>query len=973
MCALYSSCVSSSSSSHKAFASVTIKSTPSTPPSLQSTTLSPPACSAKAKKMKNKAPVLCMQQQLQQPSAPQTQPCSQRLSHNLSSQRHQNTHLQLHQPAARQQQQPARIAHVRRISGNAGQKHQHFHQQQQQQHSIHHSFDHAPCPLQYPQQSYRQTHSHPSNFHSSKGLQRPAEDAHLQPTMSLPTPVASETEEALAPGSASAPVPAPAQAAALSSCSTASSHPARKQSGALLNSSSGVLSSAPDVTQTVSAARRSDAQNSDPEPLLGDVEQYIHQQQLFLQSNRRHHDKGPSKRLHMAAGTSLGLCPPALDSDMSSASSLREGSEFETDDDKGILGGSSDSNDTDSLLGDAVEMDRRSRRKRSMQRLVAKNKMLKSSLLQAKADLAAERHSRAMIDQIYLKIKKELNSKLEAEEIKVAHLKADLEQMTQEMNELKEKSTPSTSYRIGYDSSPYSLSSGLGGLMLHHSNLIDSQDDSDEFISTSRRTSTTPTICKAEQAMSLTSPPESPGEEEEEVLPPFGWRANENQEAVVPFEDDCNSNVDESPKKVVFLSTSADTLTKTPSPRPAVKADVSEDSDADNDEEEAPCTMMEMLIKKQRSQSPEDDVQDPPADANETFDSMAHKFLHQALRAKFTPARTILQLDDLLLKYDAVLDNLVLVLAQEFMKWWEHERSEAGGPAIGGWGTGTVLIPETGERVSAKIAVESKFKSIYVPLLLNYVASHQEQMLLLEKLEQNAKTSAKLMRNHLAQLMALYKFDVLEADAILEWWKLLKEPEGIFGHGDGLRSMSSKFVAWLEDEEDDSDEDEDDDSDDDEDGDGQDESDCEDEAYCDDDVDVDGQGKILGLELLTPARPGDVLRSLDEVLAKDEAEQEELMVIGSDDENAMDDQMSTTSSLERIEECERKRRISFCTNNVYINQDGRVRVDKAPTVDKQRSALTQCPPMREESEEEEDQQDNQDEDEDDEQADDVEH
>lgn len=136
---------------------------------------------------------------------------------------------------------------------------------------------------------------------------------------------------------------------------------------------------------------------------------------------------------------------------------------------------------------------------------------------------------------------------------------------------------------------------------------------------------------------------------------------------------------------------------------------------------------------------------------------------------------------------------------------------------------------------------------------------------------------------------------------------------------------------------------------------------------------MDGQGKILGLELLTPTRPGDVLRSLDEVLAKNEAEQEELMVIGSDDENAMDDQMSTTSSLERIEECERKRRISFCTNNVYINQDGRVRVDKAPTVDKQKSALTQCPLMREESEEEEDEQDNQDEDEDDEQADDVEH
>ncbi|KAF9575978.1 hypothetical protein EC968_000941 [Mortierella alpina] len=952
MCALYSSCVSSnsSSSSHKPFATAAFK------PSLQaSTTPSPSACSSKAKKMKTKAPVLVMQQQpQQQPSSLHTPPCPQRLSHNHnhSIQRHQSTPLQ---------HQPVRISHLRKSSGNAGQKHHHFHQQQQQQqHSVHHSADHVPCPLQYPQQTYRQTRSHPSNFHSSKGLQRPVEDDSVQTPASPPTPAASETEETSSP--ASAPVSAPAQDGAAG----------RKQSGPS-NSPSGGLPSAR-VTQTVSAARPSDAQNSDPEPLLGDVEHYLHRQQLFLQANRRHQDKGPSKRLHPVAGTGLGLCPPALDSDMSSSSSLREGSEFETDDDKGILGGSSDSNDTDSLLGDAVEMDRRSRRKRSMQRLVAKNKMLKSSLLQAKADLAAERHSRAMIDQIYLKIKKELNSKLEAEEIKVAHLKADLEHMTQELNELKEKSTSSTSYRIGYDSSPYSLSSGLGGLMLHHSSLIDGQDDSDEFIMPSRRNSTTTTACKAELSMesSLTSPPESPEEEEEDMLSSIGWRANENNGTLDSAEDGVVSTMDESQKKVAFSSASTNTLTRTPSPCPAAKEDLNEDSDADNHKDEAPRTMMEMLIKKQQSQSSEDDVQDPPADANETFDSMAHKFLHQALHAKFTPARTILQLDDLLLKYDAVLDNLVLVLAQEFMKWWEHERSEAGGPAIGGWGTATVLIPETGERVSAKIAVESKFKSIYVPLLLNYVASHQEQMLLLEKLEQNAKTNATLMRNHLAQLMALYKFDVLEADAILEWWKLLKEPEGVFGHGDGLRSMSSKFVAWLEDEEDDSDEDEDDDSDDDE----EDESDCEDKVDCGEETDGDGLGKILGLEFLTPSRPGDVLKSLDEVLAKNEAEQEELMVIGSDDENALDDQMSTTSSLERIEECERKRRISFCTNNVYINQDGRVRVDKAPIIDRQKSALSQCPPMREESEEEEeeeeDQQDTQEEFEEDEQ-DDVHH
>jgi hypothetical protein len=432
-----------------------------------------------------------------------------------------------------------------------------------------------------------------------------------------------------------------------------------------------------------------------------------------------------------------------------------------------------------------------------MQRLVAKNKTLKSSLQQAKADLAAERHNRAMIDQIYLKIKKELNSKLEAEECKVANLRAELEQMTQEMQQYKEKST---SYKIGYDSSAYSLSSGLGGLMLHHSNIPDCDEDEEEdddeevFIQAEKSSRTN-----------------------EDSSPSSGWRDrwHTQDEKSTVVEDRANNTKiaavseqgDDSERKVSFLTTPIETPARTRSPLPITTEsnneeqqdeDEYEGDDSDDDEgEDAPCTMMELLIKKEQSQSSEDDIQDLAADANETFDSMAEKFLHQAIRAKFTAARTILQLDDLLLKYDAIPEELVMVLTHELTKWWETERVEAGGPATGGWGTGSVLMPETGDRVTAKVAVETKFKSVYVPLLLNYVASHKEQLMLLEKLERNAKASDKSMRNHTAQLMALYKFDVLDADAILEWWRLLKEPQGVFGHGNGLRSMVGQTIDWM--------------------------------------------------------------------------------------------------------------------------------------------------------------------------------
>ncbi|KAG0370207.1 hypothetical protein BGZ54_007316 [Gamsiella multidivaricata] len=642
---------------------------------------------------------------------------------------------------------------------------------------------------------------------------------------------------------------------------------------------------------------------------------------------------------------------------------MREGSDCDTfgteeDEDKAHFLGGSDSNDTDySAVNDSLALDRRSRRKRSMQRLVAKNKTLKSSLAQAKADLAAERHSRAMIDQIYLKIKKELNSKLETEENKVAELRAELEQMTTEMEELKAKTQNTSSYRIGYDSSNYSLSSALGGgLMLHPSNLLGGQDEEDKFFCpssihagksrTNKGSSTSPSVSPPPPP----PPPPTPSQHEDRVNNKD--MDQDSNTSSTTFQQDKEKNLehgavekeDDVEKKVTFLSEPLDIPERIPSSLPTSitecteAGEESEDDDDDDgtdddDEEDAPCTMMEMLIKKEQSRSMEDEAQDPPADANETFDSMAHKFLYQALHAKFTPARMILQLDDLLLKYDASPEELVLVLAQESMKWWENERVEAGGPATGGWGTSTVLMAEDGNHVSVKVAVETKFKAIYVPLLLNYVASHQEQTMLLEKMEITANSCDKWKRNHVAQMMALYKFDVLDAPAILEWWRLLKESEGMFGHSQGLRSMSSKFVAWLEDEEeDDSDDDSDDDSEEDEDEDEG--SDSEDEIECDFDDDNDnddGQGKIVGLNFLAQEElmsPRDILQSLDEDLAKAQAKKEELLEIGSDDDG-MDDQASTTSSLERIEECERKRRISFCTNNVYIHQDGRVRVDHA--------------------------------------------
>ncbi|KAG0358022.1 hypothetical protein BG005_002823 [Podila minutissima] len=866
-----------------------------------------------------------------------------------------------------QPQQQNQSRHQKRNSyhGNAGQKHQYLQQQfyQQQYHDYYYQYSHHDQDMYYYNNSNNGTsysngyiynrfscNGNSNSDHHQRSFMRCASAKDEVPASLVATSAASTPT--IAPSKSTSVTHGPLPELVVSTDTPLSSHKAHSST---TSSSSQSSSQVP----MVSEGKAKDTQSSPPEP--SEMESTQLAQNSQDQSSDRAGKKGDValQRLQPAAELDLGLCPPAVDSDVSCNSSLRGSSDCE-DDDKGLLG--SDSND-DSVLEeeDPFALDKRSRRTRSMQRLVAKNKTLKSSLAQAKADLASERHNRAVIDQIYLKIRKELNAKLEAEELKNVNLRAELEQMTMDMQDLREKSQ-SSSYKIGYDSSPYSLTnglSGIGGLMLHHSSIIDDQDDDDvDDGPIIRNVSDRRTASDFLDGNKDISAEQDDDEDSACYLQDesFGFgKTRKSLDKVETDEENGEVSKDSKPvdRKVTFVTPDSNT-SPTPPPTASIGGSaLAHDNRDDNEDEsdEAPCTMMEILMRKQRSQSPEDQVQDPPADVNETFDSMAHKFLHQALHAKFTPARTILQLDDLLLKYDAVPENLVFVLVQEFMKWWEAERIEAGGPVSGGWGTGSVLMPDTGDRVSAKNAIETKFKAIYVPLLLNYVASHKEQMILLEKLENYARSSDKLMRNHVNQLMALYKFDVLDADAILEWWKLLKEPRTVFGHGDGIRSMSSKFVAWLEDEEESEEEDSDSDSDSDDDSDDDDEEDSDDEEPMADFDAVDGgQGKILGLDLLQEEllnSPRNSIQFLDEDLAR----KGELMVIGSDD--GIDD-ASTNSSLERIEECERKRRISFCTNNVYIHQNGHVKVKKAPEVDEHGKKLVQCPPMEEKDESEDD-------------------
>ncbi|KAF8940329.1 hypothetical protein BGZ58_006976 [Dissophora ornata] len=609
----------------------------------------------------------------------------------------------------------------------------------------------------------------------------------------------------------------------------------------------------------------------------------------------------------------------------------------------------------------ALKLERKSRFKRKVDRLRAKNTALKSTVAQVKSDLALERQRRSTMDKIYVDIKKDLNQKLESEEIKVINLKAEVEQMTAEMKELKDLlasaqisattvgKTSSLGYKIGYDSSAFSLSGGIsniGGLLLgHHANLdlIDGQDDSEEFLLAHSYSSSTAGGPRTSpiNSVSLSAPMNCSDSEEDD----------DDQDE--DMEDDDQSDDDETsgavscsfiqtPRSVTPMSSRRGSVSS-PSSLPTLAEEDAEgmeeveeeESDAsDNDHDDAPCTMMEIILQRQCSRSSEDDMENAPADANETFETMSQKALFNAIQSKFTVAQAQLQLEELVLKFDARLERTVDVIAKEVSRWWEAERLATGGPISGGWGLEDVVISkEADERISPKIMVEKRVESFFGPLLLQFVASLSEQRTLLDRLGEYARADPRWLKNHNAVLVALYKYDVVEAEAVLEWWQALEEPQGVFGHGgNNLRSLNSRFVAWLEDEEDES-ESEDDES--------EDETEEEDEEVSDSDSDFDDDKD-------------------DDVMSQDEdGAVEAILDFASPSSNKesknTDPKPLSPSKAEGgdVSSAETKRRISFCTNNLYYSHDGRMYLKKDPVADGNgevengpKKKYVQCPPLR---------------------------
>ncbi|KAG0057867.1 hypothetical protein BGZ83_000054 [Gryganskiella cystojenkinii] len=465
----------------------------------------------------------------------------------------------------------------------------------------------------------------------------------------------------------------------------------------------------------------------------------------------------------------------------------------------------------------SIAMQKKSKRQKALDRLQSKNRALMSILLQTKADLAEERQKRTTMDGIYQSIRKDLSQRLEAEGTKILTLMADLDRLEAENKTLKNQvrnqapalsSSSSVAYRISYDNSAFSLTSDVfsdfGGDMQYlppSQDVIGRYTDSETFLHYHSYSSATvgvhPTFTP-KGAVNRHSNLKTQRDAQVESTSAFQSRQSSVVLPSLTEEDETNDSDDSDG------DTSID--------REIDSEDEDEDEDDndsctdDDDCEEAPRTMMEIILQRQQPLSPEDEIHDLPADAEETFASMAGKALFLTTRSKVTAAQAHLQLEDLCLKFDAETQEAIQVIAKDVLRWWEAHRVTTGGHVTGGWAT-----TDADQAHHAKAEAEKKMESFFGPLLLQYVSSLADQKLLLEALATFATENPKWLKNHSVILMALYKHDVLDADAVLDWWHGLKEPKDVFSHGEGsLRNLNSRFAAWLEDDDDSDDDDEDD-------------------------------------------------------------------------------------------------------------------------------------------------------------------
>ncbi|KAL0088344.1 hypothetical protein J3Q64DRAFT_1725205 [Phycomyces blakesleeanus] len=232
-----------------------------------------------------------------------------------------------------------------------------------------------------------------------------------------------------------------------------------------------------------------------------------------------------------------------------------------------------------------------------------------------------------------------------------------------------------------------------------------------------------------------------------------------------------------------------------------------DDDDDDDDDDDTPISTSPFRsfgsdlvgsIFEQGDSEDEDQDQDQdqdhgenPSRSNDTqFEQLASSHLRQAFVSRLTSARANLELDDLMIKYDPSNTVLLRSLANTFISWLSETVEQADVDSAG-----------TAKLIATRI--QADFLQFWKSILERHIQDEAEQCQFLQETEKTIlKANTKLLADNFHRLLVmLYKYDIVEGDAVTTWWhgQLGGPPETVAAR---MRNVTRKFVEWIDSSED---------------------------------------------------------------------------------------------------------------------------------------------------------------------------
>lgn len=200
----------------------------------------------------------------------------------------------------------------------------------------------------------------------------------------------------------------------------------------------------------------------------------------------------------------------------------------------------------------------------------------------------------------------------------------------------------------------------------------------------------------------------------------------------------------------------------------------------------------------------EEENEEEEEEPQQSFEEVAISYIHQAILSKLSSARVRLELDDLIIKYDPTPEAISAALASAFLHWVSSSLS-------------LMDKSQTAAKVFAT-KIQSGITDFWEAILQYYAAEEECQLQLLKQIEliltdaDKLKFSGIIISHFDRLILMLYKYHVVDDDAVIAWWK---DPASDTV-SQQIRSVTTRFVEWVQEDDEESEQgDGEDDSDDD--------------------------------------------------------------------------------------------------------------------------------------------------------------